>query len=80
MSAEIYKAGSYREELQDLVDKFRAAHPGRDITWASGQVDEHGLLTGVGARDLHEALCRHAGLTADQIIADWNRRSPGDTW
>lgn len=32
------------------------------------------------ARRLHETLCRKHGMTADEIIAEWNHRSPEDTW
>ena len=32
------------------------------------------------ARDLHTELYRRSGMTADEIIAEWNRRSPEDTW
>lgn len=38
------------------------------------------VLTGTGARSLHEELCRMSGMTADQIVADWNATSPGDEW
>lgn len=31
-------------------------------------------------RELHIELCRQVGMTADEIIEDWNRRSPDDPW
>ena len=37
-------------------------------------------LTPQGAREMHEELCRKCGMTADEIVADWNKRSPEDEW
>lgn len=38
------------------------------------------VLTGTGARDVHQEVCRLRGMSADQIIASWNKESPGDEW
>jgi hypothetical protein len=49
--------------------------------WPAGSFDENGLITGTGARALHEELCRQSGMTADEIIEDWNEKSdPDDQW
>lgn len=41
--------------------------------------EEEGL-TDKGVRQLHEALCREAGFTSEQIIAAWNEKCPEDPW
>ena len=46
---------------------------------AKGTKEEEATLDKM-ARNLHGAALRKAGMTPDQIIADWNHRSPEDTW
>lgn len=35
-------------------------------------------LDAAGERNLHVELCRLVGMTADEIIEEWNRNSPPD--
>jgi len=38
------------------------------------------LITPTAARDLHQEICRQKGMTADEIIKEWNKASPDDEW
>lgn len=38
------------------------------------------FLTGEGARDFHEELCRLKGMSADQLIRSWKKENPDDEW
>jgi hypothetical protein len=69
---------SYPDELNQIVFKYRAQ--GALEIAHSLDLNPDGSLTELGARQLHEALCREKQMTADQIIADWNQRSPRDKW
>ena len=53
-------------------------HP--DLLPAEGALGPDGWLTPTGLRELHEALGRAEGYTADQIILSWNRHCPDDEW
>lgn len=37
-------------------------------------------LSDLAARALHEEICRQMGMTADQIVEQWNALSPEDPW
>lgn len=49
--------------------------------WTCSEAGCQGMeLTPDGARSFHEELCRQSGMTADQIVASWNKANPGDEW
>jgi hypothetical protein len=80
----------YRQELNDLFRKFEAAKAEERIVTPiggeirgikiEGAINAKGELDETSARNLHAELCRLSGMTADQIIEEWNRRSPEDPW
>lgn len=83
---------SYVDQLNELVVQYlksAEAKGDKPVTMhepsepSTGQLKLKPDLSGLtpeGARDLHAELCRLHGMSADEIIADWNRRSPEDPW
>lgn len=56
------------------------AHRNEGIHWCKMEGCRGFVLTEIGARVLHEALCRKSGMTADEIVVYWNEKSPEDLW
>ncbi len=79
--------GRYRNYLLSLILEFmeqQVADPDSEMRLADvappvGATSTEAELDDL-ARELHMSLCRACGMTADQIIVEWNRRSPEDLW
>lgn len=75
---------NYKMQLESLVANYLKQQPANSPGAATERevldVNPDGTLTDEAARELHEALCRQKQMSAAEIIADWNRRSPEDTW
>lgn len=80
---------TYRQKLDGIIAGYFAKSRARGdeplIPEGSppNRLDAIGLnqdmtLTDEGARRLHEEICREEKMTADQIIKDWNKKSPED--
>jgi hypothetical protein len=74
----------YRQQLNDLIKMYvqEKANQNENPFEDKGGLELQDDLTldDKAARELHQELCRRSGLTADEIVADWNSRCPEDPW
>lgn len=83
LEAMLIKFLKYRIEKSQLEKLTAVAGipPGEPMDPADRlDITEDGQLTDQGVRQLHEALCRQAGYTSDEIIDYWNKKCPEDPW